>query len=261
ADASISAAHAAAIEAIDFMAFPSLASPVCRARAHTIDRQHNDMAASNRGERTIYGRIGAGWKSSRTRCMAAWAGAPGTGTPMPIDYAPLRTLQDVEALERVPLEERIFSWDLNDWIARGCALDPDKVAIRYISDGDPESAAVCIRYAELQARATQAANLFHSLGVSASDTVIFVLPTLPQLYPALRGGGATGIACGVNWMLKPEQLGELVRATNAKVLITLGPTPGYEIWENVQAIRSDLPRSLHVLTVPGPGGATDPQTD
>ena len=60
---------------------------------------------------------------------------------MPIAYAPLRTLRDVEELERVPLDERIFSWDLNDWIARGCALDPDKVAIRYIADGDPDGAA------------------------------------------------------------------------------------------------------------------------
>ena len=71
---------------------------------------------------------------------------------MHMAYAPLCTLQDVEALERVPLEERIFSWNLNDWIARGCRLDPDKVAVRYIDDGDPDSAAVCIRYAELQSR-------------------------------------------------------------------------------------------------------------
>ncbi|MGA7488928.1 MAG: AMP-binding protein, partial [Xanthobacteraceae bacterium] len=128
---------------------------------------------------------------------------------MQIAYAPLRSLRDVEELERVPLEERIFSWNLNDWIARGCARDRDKIAIRYIADGDPESAAVSIRYGELQARAMQAANLFHSLGVSAGDTVMFVLPTLPQLYVAMLGAVAAGIACGVNWMLKPAQLGEL----------------------------------------------------
>src|SRR5262245_7176562 len=195
--------------------------------------------------------------------VAVYGSLPRSGArmPMPIAYAPLRTLRDVEEIERVPLGERIFSWDLNDWIARGCALDPDKVAIRYIADGDPDSAGVSIRYAELQSRATQAANLFHSLGVTPADTVMFVLPTLPQLYVAMLGAVAAGIACGVNWMLKPEQLGELVRATNDKVLITLGPTPGYEIWENVQAIRSGLPPSVRILTVPGPGGATDPQTD
>src|SRR5262249_25141009 len=187
------------------------------------------------------------------------AGMSGTGMLMPIAYAPLRTLRDVEKLERVPLEERVFSWDLNDWIARGCALDPDKVAIRYVADGDPDGAAVSIRYAELQSRATQAANLFHSLGVTPADTVMFVLPTLPQLYVAMLGAVAAGIACGVNWMLKPEQLGELVRATNAKVLVTVGPTPGYEIWENVQAIRSRLPAAMRLLPVPRRGGAPDPR--
>ena len=176
-------------------------------------------------------------------------------------YAPLRTLQDVEALERVPLGERVFSWNLNDWIAHGCARDREKIAICYIADGDPASESVCIRYGELQSRSNQAANLFHSLGVSSNDVVMFVLPTLPQLYVVMLGAAACGIACGVNWMLKPEQLAELIRSTKAKVVVTLGPTPGYEIWENVQAIRADVAACVHILTVPGPGGAVMPETD
>jgi fatty-acyl-CoA synthase len=176
-------------------------------------------------------------------------------------YLPLRTLRDVEALERVPLDERIFSWDLNDWIAQGCARDPGKIAIRYIADGDPDREPVAISYAELRSRTIQAANLFRSLGVTSTDVVLYVLPTLPQLYVAMLGAVATGIACGVNWMLKPEQLAELVHATKAKVIVTMGPTPGYEIWENVQAIRSDIPPSAHILTVPGAGAAADSATD
>jgi hypothetical protein len=53
---------------------------------------------------------------------------------MDINYAPLRTLRDVEELERVPLDQRIFSWNLNDWLARGWAHDPDKIALRYIAE-------------------------------------------------------------------------------------------------------------------------------
>ena len=151
---------------------------------------------------------------------------------MQMSYAPLRTLQDVEELERVPLDQRVFSWDLNDWIARGCMLDPDKIAIRYIADGNPDLEPTLLRYSELQSRAIQAANLFYSLGVSADDVVMYVLPTLPQLYVAMLGAVRAGIACGVNWMLKPELLAELVRATRPKAIVTLGPTPGYEIWEN-----------------------------
>src|SRR5262245_29159300 len=170
-------------------------------------------------------------------------------------YAPLRTLRDVEELERVPLEERIFSWNLNDWIARGCTRDPGKIAIRYMADGDLDNAAVAISYRELQARGIQAANLFHSLGVTGNDVVLYVLPTLPQLYVVMLGALACGIGCGVNWMLKGEQLIELVRSTRAKVIVTLGPTPGYEIWENLQAIRGEISADVHFLTVPGPSGA------
>ncbi len=180
---------------------------------------------------------------------------------MQVDYAPLRTLQDVEALERIPLEERIFSWNLNDWIARGCALDPDKIAIRFIADGDPDGERDAISYRELQARANQAANLFHSLGVRANDVVLYVLPTLPQLYVVMLGALAAGIACGVNWMLEPAQLAELVRSTRAKVVVTLGPTPGYEIFEKVQTIRPQIPPDVHILTVAGPRGSAIAESD
>ena len=57
-------------------------------------------------------------------------------------FAPLRSLQDIEELERVPLEQRLLSWDANDWIRHGLDLAPDKVAIHYIEDGNPESPAV-----------------------------------------------------------------------------------------------------------------------
>src|SRR5262249_7914919 len=133
--------------------------------------------------------------------------------------------------------------------------------IRYISDGDPESTPVTLRYRELQARARKAANLFHSLGVESGDAVLIVLPTVPQLYVAMLGAVAAGIACSVNWMLKGEQLAELVRSSKAKVLITLGPTPGFEIWENVRAIRSNIPASVRILTVPGPGGTAIAEID
>jgi fatty-acyl-CoA synthase len=180
---------------------------------------------------------------------------------MQIAYAPLRTLRDVEELERVPLDQRIFSWNLNDWITRGCALDPKKIAIRYIAEGDPASEPVTISYAELQARSNRAANLFHSLGVASDDVVLYILPTVPQLYVTMLGALACGIACGVNWMLEPAHLAELVRATKAKVIVTLGPTDGYKIWQNVQAIRSDIPASVHILTVSSPGGTAIPESD
>jgi len=180
---------------------------------------------------------------------------------MDTDYAPLRTLRDVEELERVPLGERIFSWNLNDWLARGCARDPGKVAIRYVADADPDGAPVALTYRALQAHANQVANLFHRLGIGGDDAVLFLLPTVPELYVVMLGALAAGIACSINWMLKGEQLAELIRSTRAKVIVALGPTPGFEIFENIAAIRNEIPPSAHILTVAGPAGASPPDTD
>jgi fatty-acyl-CoA synthase len=176
-------------------------------------------------------------------------------------YSPLRTSRDVEDLERAPLAQHVFSWNLNDWIAQGCARDPEKIAIRFIADGNPDSDPVCLRYRELRAQSRQAANLFHSLGVAPGDVVLFALPTLPQLYVTMLGAVEAGIACSVNWMLKAEQLVELIRSTKAKVIVALGPTPGYEIWENIQAIRSEIPPSVRIVTVRGPGSAALADSD
>ena len=57
------------------------------------------------------------------------------------EFAPLRNLSDIEDLERVPLEQRLLSWDANIWIRHGLDMVPDKVAIRYVADGNPDSPA------------------------------------------------------------------------------------------------------------------------
>ncbi len=156
-------------------------------------------------------------------------------------FGPLRNLRDIEDLERVPLEQRLLSWDVNDWVRAGLDLDPQKVAIRYVADGNPESSVVNVTYDELKQRATSTANLFHSLGVGPGDAVLYLMPTIPALYTVTLGALATGIACCTNWMLEPSHWAGLIRASRAKVVVALGPTPGYEIWEKLQSVRADLP--------------------
>jgi fatty-acyl-CoA synthase len=181
--------------------------------------------------------------------------------PVPKDFPPLRTISDLEQLERVPLEQRLLSWDANDWIRAGLDLAPDKVAIRYIDDGDPQTEPLNITYRELKRRATATANLFHSLGVGKDEAVLYLLPTIPQLYDVMLGSLAAGISCCTNWMLEPAHWVELIRASRAKVVVVLGPTPGYEIWEKFETIRSSLPEGVRVLTVQGPKGERLTATD
>lgn len=174
---------------------------------------------------------------------------------MSIDYPRIRDLGDIEAIERTPLEQQIFSWDVNDWVRRGLDLDPAKVALDYFETADPSAEPQEILYADLKRQITQAGNLFHALGVGKDDAVIALMPSLPLLYVTLLGGMAAGVVCCLNWMLKPPQVLELIRAARAKVVIVQGPTPGYEIWENFRAIADEIDPGVTILTVAGPGGA------
>lgn len=169
--------------------------------------------------------------------------------PLPTSHPPIHSLADIEALEKPPLESRIWSWNVNDWIRRGWAHDPKRVAIHFLQDADPAETPESVTFEQLQHRSNQAANLFYASGVRANDAVLTLLPSVPQLFYSQFGGIAAGVSCAVNWMLKPEQILDLVRNAGTRVLVVLAPTPGYEIWENVQSIRSQLPSGVRVLSV------------
>jgi fatty-acyl-CoA synthase len=184
-----------------------------------------------------------------------------TWPPLPASHPPIHSLADIEALEKPPLESRMWSWNVNDWIRRGWAHDPRRIAIHFLQNADPDEIPESVTFEQLRHRSNQAANLFHASGVRATDAVLTLLPTVPQLYTAQFGGIAAGVACAVNWMLKPEQVLDLVRNAGTRVLVVLGPTPGYDIWENLQSIRDRLPPEVRLLTVQMPGGSKVTESD
>src|SRR4029078_11314856 len=59
-------------------------------------------------------------------------------------------------------------------------------------------------FRDLLQKVTQAANLFHAVGVRATDVVAYALPNLPRTHLALWGAEAAGIALAIN----PAQSGE-----------------------------------------------------
>jgi fatty-acyl-CoA synthase len=176
-------------------------------------------------------------------------------------FAPLCSIADVEALERIPLDERIPSWDATDWIRGGLDRAPDKVAIQYVADGRPDTPPLVWTYRQLKARTVATANLFRSLGVGEQDAVLYLMPTIPSLYTVMLASLAAGVSCCVNWMLEPSHWVGLIKGSRAKVIVVLGPTPGYEIFEKFQTIRDELPAGVRVLTVQMPGDRQLPDTD
>ena len=167
-----------------------------------------------------------------------------------------RTAADVQAFEAgAAYEERIAAHSTYEALQLGAAIAPDAPALQFIANGAAIEPALTLSHAQFLARVRQAGNLFHGLGVGPGDVVSFLLPLLPQYYFGLFGAQLAGIANPVNPLLSPHQLAEILRAANTKVLVTIGPLPGTDIWDKVQQLRAELPQLQTVLVI---GGAADP---
>ena len=172
-------------------------------------------------------------------------------------FPTLTSAADVTAFEEVPYLERIAAASTFDAIKLGAAHNADASAIQFLPNASPEDTPTVISYGQLVARVTQAANMFHALGVGASDVVSFLLPLLPQSFFTLFGAEAAGIANPVNPLLEAHQIAEILEAAGTKVLVALGPTEGSDIWIKVAKVRGQLKQLKAIVQVNGPGDAAN----
>ena len=170
-------------------------------------------------------------------------------------FPSLATPADLAAFEAVPYAERIAAASTFDAIKLGAALNPDAPAIQFLPNASHEDTPLVITHGQFIARVTQAANMFHALGVGPTDVVSFLLPLLPQSFFTLFGAEAAGIANPVNPLLEAHQIAEILEAAQTKVLVTLGPTPGADIWEKVLKVRDKLTHLKAIVQVGGSGDA------
>lgn len=162
---------------------------------------------------------------------------------------PIATLRDIEAIERLSLEERGMPDSTYELIRQSAERHPHKRAMTFLLQGDAEETPFELTYAQLLARVTQAANAFHHLGVRPGKAVSFLLPNLPQTHFTIWGGEAAGIVNAINPLLEPEHIAELVRAADSKVLVTLAPFPGTDLWDKVAGLRDHLPELEAIVAV------------
>lgn len=169
------------------------------------------------------------------------------------DYPEFLTDAEVRAFEQVPYAERVAAESTYDAIKLGAARNPDGTAIQFLQNADPTDTPVMVTYRDFIARVTQAANMFHALGVEKGDVVSFMLPLVPDAFVTLFGAEAAGIANPVNPLLEPHQIAEILEAANTKILVALGPMPGTDIWQKVEQIRPQLKHLKAVVQVFGGG--------
>ena len=163
--------------------------------------------------------------------------------------APISSLRDVQALEQVPLQDRDLPPNTYELLRRSAQQFGPSTALSFLLQGSAAEEPIQVSYAELFSRVTQAANAFHRLGVRPGTSVSFLLPNLPQTHYVIWGGEAAGIVNAINPLLDPGHIAELVRAADSRVLVTLAPFPGTELWDKVAALRDHLPELSAIVTV------------
>ncbi|EJM59224.1 acyl-CoA synthetase [Pseudomonas sp. GM48] len=161
----------------------------------------------------------------------------------------VRSLNDIERIEQVPLAERSLASSTYEALTRTARLSPNAPALSFFAD------ASCFRnthhwsYAELVEDITRAANAFHDLGITPGEVLAFILPNLPETHFTIWGGEAAGVVMAINPLQEAKQMAALLRAAKASVVVTLAPTPGSDLWPKLASQLDQLPEIKHVVWV------------
>ncbi|MBV6659734.1 acyl-CoA synthetase [Pseudomonas yamanorum] len=161
----------------------------------------------------------------------------------------IKNLADIEALERTSLTDRHLSSNTYTALQLGAQVHNEAPALSFFLDATRYKHTHRWSYRALFADITRTANMFHDLGIGAQDVVAFILPNLPETHFTIWGAQAVGIVMAINPLLDAAQISTLLLAANAKVVVTLAPTPSSELWPKLSEQLPNLPFIQQVLWV------------
>nr|WP_100548297.1 MULTISPECIES: acyl-CoA synthetase [unclassified Pseudomonas] len=161
----------------------------------------------------------------------------------------VKSLADIRALESTPLARRELPASTYAALQRCAKERPHATALRFFLDARRFQRTRDWSYAELLADITRAGNAFHELGIGPKDVVAFLLPNLPETHFTIWGGETAGIVLAINPLLEAAQIADLLRAANARLVVTLAPTPGTDLWPKLASQLDRLPSVHDILWV------------
>lgn len=168
------------------------------------------------------------------------------------------TQADIDAIEARGLPARIPE-STYEVIQRAASAHPDALALSFFLRADDLAAPETWTYRQFLAQVNRAANLFHSLGAEKDSVIAFVLPNLPEAHFVIWGGQATGIIAAINPMLEVRAISDLLNAVDARILVTLAPSPSADLWPRLRPTLANVPTLRHVLLVNLEDHATGPE--
>lgn len=126
---------------------------------------------------------------------------------------------------------------------------PDRPAISFQLTSGPTDPAETLSWREMHGQVTQAANLFHSLGVGPEDTVAYILPNCLETPVVLLGAMTAGRVGPINPLLEPEQIAAILREMGASIVVTLKSMPKTDVAQRVAEALVHAPNVRTVLEV------------
>lgn len=154
---------------------------------------------------------------------------------------PIRTLSEIAELEKVALSEQQLPSSTYAAVKAQAEKTPELPALTFFFDATHYERVHEWSYRQLFAEITRAANAFTRLGLKQDEVVAFILPNLPETHFTIWGGEAAGIAMPINPLLEAAQIGDLLRAAHAKIVVTLAPMPGTDLWQKLASQLDSLP--------------------
>ncbi len=146
-------------------------------------------------------------------------------------------------------EDRGVARSMHEFLSRAAVAHGKRPAVSFQLLSAPTAASQTLTWSDLAAQATQAANLFRSLGVGEQDVVAYVLPNALETVVTLLGGMIAGIVNPINPLLEPEQISAILRETKAKVVVTLRAFPKTDVAQKVAEAVRHAPSVRTVLEV------------
>ena len=144
-----------------------------------------------------------------------------------MSFASAQDILDIEA--EMDWDARDVPVTLYQMLRQTAEAFPDRPALSYQLQSGATDPAQTLTWKGFHDQVCQVANLLRSLGVSESDVVALVLPNSLETAVATIGGAIAGIVNPINPLLEPEQIGAILKETDAKVLVTLRAFPKTDI--------------------------------
>lgn len=170
----------------------------------------------------------------------------------------IRTLSNLETIHAFEAEatfaERVSARGIYDVFVESAKKYGERTALTMIMTGEEQESPVRVTYHELLEKITRTAQLFISLA-GACPGVAFMLPNLIETHLTLWGAESAGYAVPINYLLRPKDIANLVEASGAKILVTLGPHPQLDIWEKALAVKKLLPNIILIRVGSQPTGS------